>query len=59
MLLFGVLICITKSNISKMSHEDGNPSQKGGEVCWLVCLFVLRFYGPVNPMGSCRERSVT
>ena len=19
----------------------------------LVCLFVLRFYGPVNPMGSC------
>ena len=24
----------------------------------LCCLFVLRFYGPVNPMGSCRERSV-
>ena len=23
-----------------------------------VCLFVLRFYGPVNPMGSCRVRSV-
>ena len=22
------------------------------------CLFVLRFYGPVNPMGSCRVRSV-
>ena len=21
-------------------------------------LFVLRFYGPVNPMESCRERSV-
>ena len=21
-------------------------------------LFVLRFYGPVNPMGSCRVRSV-
>ena len=21
-------------------------------------LFVLRFYGPVNPMGSCRARSV-
>ena len=19
-----------------------------------ICLFVLRFYGPVNPMGSCR-----
>ena len=23
-----------------------------------VCFFVLRFYGPVNPMGSCRARSV-
>ena len=23
-----------------------------------VCLSVLRFYGPVNPMGSCRARSV-
>ena len=23
-----------------------------------VGLFVLRFYGPVNPMGSCRARSV-
>ena len=24
----------------------------------LLALFVLRFYGPVNPMGSCRARSV-
>ena len=24
----------------------------------ISCLFVLRFYGPVNPMGSCRARSV-
>ena len=24
----------------------------------VVCLFVLRFYGPVNPMGSCGARSV-
>ena len=23
-----------------------------------VNLFVMRFYGPVNPMGSCRARSV-
>ena len=22
------------------------------------CLFVLRFYGPVNPVGSCRARSL-
>ena len=26
--------------------------------CQIICLFVLRFYGPVNPMGSCRARSV-
>ena len=24
----------------------------------LISLFVLRFYGSVNPMGSCRARSV-
>ena len=24
----------------------------------LSSLFLLRFYGPVNPMGSCRARSV-
>ena len=24
----------------------------------MLYLFVLRFYGPVNPMGSCRVRSV-
>ena len=27
-------------------------------VCNSSNLFVLRFYGPVNPMGSCRARSV-
>ena len=27
-------------------------------VCVCVFLFVLRFYGIVNPMGSCRARSV-
>ena len=26
--------------------------------CLELCLFVLRFYGPVNPMGSCQARSV-
>ena len=28
-----------------------------GQLEWTL-LFVLRFYGPVNPMGSCRARSV-
>ena len=31
----------------------GGPKGHGNS-----CLFVLRFYGPVNPMGSCRARSV-
>ena len=28
-----------------------NLVQKGVRVASIVCLFVLRFYGPVNPMG--------
>ena len=36
---------------------------KGGQFPFVAVfnwfdLFVLRFYGPVNPMGSCRARSV-
>ena len=35
------------------------PSFLTSTLWWIpVCLFVLRFYGPVNPMGSCRARSV-
>ena len=30
----------------------------GRDIKIAYCLFVLRFYGPVNPMGSCRARSV-
>ena len=26
---------------------------------FLLCLFVLRFYGPVNPIGTCRSRSIS
>ena len=25
---------------------------------YLLCLFMLRFYGPINPMESCRAQSV-
>ena len=32
------------------------PSHTTQEYSMFV--FVLRFYGPVNPMGSCRARSV-
>ena len=42
--LSGLFLKVTRScDIEGISH--GN-------------LFVLRFYGPVNPMGSCRARSV-
>ena len=55
-----------RSVIKFLLLEDENPChifqrlQKSLCVCVCVCvyLFVLRFYGPVNPMGSCRARSV-
>ena len=31
---------------------------KAEGICTYMILFVLRFYGPVNPMGSCRVLSV-
>ena len=34
------------------------PRTEKVRILSFVCLFVLRFYGPVNPMGSCRARSV-
>ena len=34
------------------------PGDPLGSMSLNVPLFVLRFYGPVNPMGSCRARSV-
>ena len=42
--------CLQKHGLSRFSRTRININ--------LVCLFVLRFYGPVNPMGSCRARSV-
>ena len=34
------------------------PKYGCGTLVGWVGLFVLRFYGPVSPMGSCRMRSV-
>ena len=44
-----------------MRHDDDDDDD--GLVLYIsfninVCLFLLRFYGPVNPMWSCRARSV-
>ena len=42
----------------KLVKIRNNRWQWAGCIMVDVCLFVLRFYGPVNPMGSCRARSV-
>ena len=41
----------------QMWKVDTATNVEGGSklMCFLI---VLRFYGPVNPMGSCRPRSV-
>ena len=38
-------------------QSDCMNVQADRNLCW-VLLFVLRFYGPVNQVGSCRARSV-
>ena len=49
-----MILCFTSlSTQFKSYQDDGRMIMKGS-----VCLFVLRFYGPVNPMGSCQARSV-
>ena len=43
----------------KVTEAKSNYENELYELKYLfVCLFVLRFYGPVNPLGSCRARSV-
>ena len=40
-----------------LKTNKGTPTPKNQHLI-RFCLFVMRFYGPVNPMGSCRARSV-
>ena len=39
--------------MSNSNQSINNMAKHSG-----VCLFMLRFYGPVNTMGSCQVRSV-
>ena len=64
---FSAIMVLPSSQQSKYYLLVLNISNvEKGAICYtkiqstdrLVCLFVLRFYGPVNPMGSCRARSV-
>ena len=50
-ILFWLEFCLKM--LSGMTNSE-DPDQTAPS----DCLFVLRFYGPVNPMGSCRARSV-
>ena len=48
--------CEETDSISPIRHVRRNSTKTS--TASFVCLFMLRFYGPVNPMGSCRARSV-
>ena len=56
------LKCINSNSVFRKTNlcKDGRPRSDVAEccICSGSCLFVLRFYGQVNPMGSCRARSV-
>ena len=65
---FIVTICVNISElIANIVDPDQTPRAAAPDLC-LHCLtmslffffffFVLRFYGQVNPIGSCRARSV-
>ena len=43
-----------KEIVKEMKERNRDERDTG----MIVCLFVLRFYSPVNPVGSCRARSV-
>ena len=56
--LLHILLWALKVKVfSKLSFEHPSPEDFFKKV-YLMILFVLRFYGPVNPIGSCRAWSV-
>ena len=61
--IFSTNALVNQHNRKKLSellnpviHTEAEDTSK--EILTGQLLFVLRFYGPVNPMGSCRARSV-
>ena len=57
LLSAGLGVKIWELIIHKQSIYEISRSHKR-DVRTNKCLFVLRFYGPVNPMGSCLAGSV-
>ena len=50
--------CNKNNNSPQIVPKPINNLTRCRKKPWYYCLFVLRFYGPVNPMVSCQERSV-
>ena len=50
--------CTANYKIARLIVKPVMQSHDCMFVCFCFFFFVLRFYGPVNPMGSCRARSV-
>ena len=47
------------NRLQKIEFKLSEKKKKNTDTCTTFgFLFVLWFYGPVNPMGSCRARSV-
>ena len=55
-VLYNILYQITKETLHCYSERKIDLVSKAYEK--LVLVFVLRFHGPVKPMGTCRMRSV-
>ena len=52
------VICYINTTLEEFIHTLGKAHDLDLKGKAWVCLFVLRFYGPISPMGSCRARSV-
>ena len=52
--------CLHEEADTRMFVHAADAASRGHKkmIVRTVDLFVLRFYGPVNPIGSCRARSV-
>ena len=48
-----------RNHIVKLSSENALRVIKVRNDALFFCVCMLRFYGPVNPLGSCRARQFT
>ena len=54
-----IILSLDNTNNNNNNKPFVSMSESAREIfVFRICLFVLRFYGPVNPTGSRRARSV-